>query len=351
MHCDLRPRETFRYTTNARPPAQTRGAGGAGAPSRMSLNARHRAHTRERMSRERSPADHDTLSCRLSQILLRLNQGECLRPTQLAQEFGVSLRTIQRDLGHRLATLPLQRSDSGYRLDPRQLGQLNWRDLERFADRSGIGHLYPRLEPRFLNELLDGRLDAALHVHGAQGEDLQPHQRDFAQLGQAIQRQQRISFHYAKDDGSKLVDGAAPYQLIHHNGIWYLAAVDGDRLKAYSLTKISRLLVSPETFERQPPIEQQLREEDGIWLNRQKTDVLLHIATPAAGYFRRRKLIAGQRIDRELPDGGLIVACRVAHPNQVLPLVRYWLPNARILSPGHLQAELEQSLRQYLETR
>ena len=55
------------------------------------------------MSRERSPADHDTLSCRLSQILLRLNQGECLRPTQLAQEFGVSLRTIQRDLGHRLA--------------------------------------------------------------------------------------------------------------------------------------------------------------------------------------------------------------------------------------------------------
>ena len=47
------------------------------------------------MSRERSPADHDTLSCRLSQILLRLNQGECLRPTQLAQDFGVGHLTGQ----------------------------------------------------------------------------------------------------------------------------------------------------------------------------------------------------------------------------------------------------------------
>lgn len=302
------------------------------------------------MPHDEKPVDHDKLSSRLSQILLRLNQGECLRPHELAQEFGVSLRTIQRDLGHRFASLPLERNDDGYRLDTRQLGQLNFRDLERFADRSGIGSLYPRLEPRFLHDLLSGRLDTTLHVQGPDGEDLRPRQREFAQLEQAIQRRQHISFHYAKDDGTKLVQ-AAPYQLIHHNGIWYLAALDGERLKAYSFTKISRLLVSEQTFERQPQFEQQLREEDSIWLNRQKTDVVLQIAKPAAGYFRRRKLIAGQKIEQELADGSLIVSARVAHANQILPLVRYWLPNARILSPASLQAELEQSLRDYLEQR
>ncbi len=41
---------------------------------------------------------HDTLSLRLANILLKLNNGEKLNPSQLAQEYKVSLRTIQRDL-------------------------------------------------------------------------------------------------------------------------------------------------------------------------------------------------------------------------------------------------------------
>ncbi|WP_120951899.1 DeoR family transcriptional regulator [Helicobacter sp. L8] len=42
--------------------------------------------------------DHDKLATRLSQILLKINQGEVLHVRSLAQEFGVSVRTIQRDL-------------------------------------------------------------------------------------------------------------------------------------------------------------------------------------------------------------------------------------------------------------
>jgi len=44
---------------------------------------------------------HDTLVYRLSQVLQKLNQGESLDPQQLADEFGVNLRTIQRDLNVR----------------------------------------------------------------------------------------------------------------------------------------------------------------------------------------------------------------------------------------------------------
>lgn len=40
---------------------------------------------------------HMTPSYRLAQILVKLNQGEKLDPTDLAKEFGVNLRTIQRD--------------------------------------------------------------------------------------------------------------------------------------------------------------------------------------------------------------------------------------------------------------
>ena len=55
--------------------------------------------------------NHDTLVYRLAQMLMKLNQGEKLSPQALADEFGVNLRTIQRDLNVRFAYLPLEKKD------------------------------------------------------------------------------------------------------------------------------------------------------------------------------------------------------------------------------------------------
>lgn len=41
--------------------------------------------------------DHDKIASRLAIILTKLNAGERLSPTALAEEFNVTLRTIQRD--------------------------------------------------------------------------------------------------------------------------------------------------------------------------------------------------------------------------------------------------------------
>ena len=69
-----------------------------------------------------------------------------------------------------------------------------------------------------------------------------------------------------------------------------------------------------------------------------------------AGYFKRRKLIANQIIEKELEDGGLIISAKVGHTNQVVPIVRYWIPHVRIISPEGLQAEMEAELSAYLRT-
>jgi hypothetical protein len=74
---------------------------------------------------------------------------------------------------------------------------------------------------------------------------------------------------------------------------------------------------------------------------------VLKIASEVAGYFRRRRLIANQVIGKELDDGSLLVSARVGHPNQVLPIVRYWIPHIRIISPEGLQADMERGLAAY----
>lgn len=76
--------------------------------------------------------------------------------------------------------------------------------------------------------------------------------------------------------------------------------------------------------------------------------MVLKVAQSAAHYFERRKLVAGQKIDKHLEDGSLIISCRVAHPAQIVPTVRYWLPHVRIISPDSWQTELEEEMRAYL---
>lgn len=65
-----------------------------------------------------------------------------------------------------------------------------------------------------------------------------------------------------------------------------------------------------------------------------------------ASYFKRRRLIANQAIEKELEDGGLIVSAKVGHLNQILPIVRYWIPHIRIISPETL---MEGELAEYLK--
>jgi predicted DNA-binding transcriptional regulator YafY len=297
-----------------------------------------------------SAGNHDTLVYRLAQMLVKLNQGEKLEPQALADEFGVNLRTIQRDLNERFAYLPLIKTYGRYQLDPAILGKLSTRDIERFASLAGIRGLFPSFSDDFLRDIFDTRLQSALLIKGHCYEDLAGKEALFRQLEQTIVARQRIAFDYAKREGSQLYAEIEPYKLINHKGIWYLVAKDGGKLKTFAFTRIGplRLNTPPSHFDPDPSVEKTLSEEDGIWLGEEKKEIVLKIAKEVASYFKRRKLIANQIIEKELEDGGLIVSAKVGHPNQVLPIVRYWIPHIRIISPEGLQGEIERELSEYL---
>ena len=297
--------------------------------------------------------EHDNLAFRLTAILGKLNQGERLNPQVLAQEFGVSERTVQRDINVRLAFLPMQKIAGHYSLEPRYLGRLTLKDLERFACLAGVQDMFPALSTDFLKDLLDSRMDSAWLVKGHQYEDHSGNEPLFKALEQAVLAHQSIGFEYTKTLGGqaqapKLYEPVQPYKLVNHGGIWYLAATHDGRLKAFAVGKITRLLEHGQPFEPDAAVLQNLQDEDSIWLNTDKSEVVIKVAKEAAGYFQRRKLIGAQTIEKQLEDGGLIVSGKVAHPNQILPIVRYWLPHVRIISPEGLQQDMENELRAYV---
>lgn len=293
--------------------------------------------------------NHDTLVYRLAQMLVKLNQGEKLDPVTLADEFGVNLRTIQRDLNERFAYLPLQKTDGRYHLDATFLGKLSTKDIERFASLAGVRGLFPSLSDEFLRDIFDSRVQEALLIKGHHYENLAGKEQAFRVLEKAIVARQNVAFDYLKPEGSKSYVSVSPYKLLNLKGIWYLAALDGDKLKTFSFTKIEKLKLLDATFAWSKEIDAKLAMEDGIWFTESQHEVVLKVSADVAGYFKRRKLIANQVIEKELADGGLLISAKVGHPNQVLPIIRYWMPHIRIISPDSWQQDLEQGIREYLQ--
>lgn len=290
------------------------------------------------------------LARRLSQILFQLGKTGSVDPAGLAAELGVSLRTIQRDLNERFDFLGLERRDGRYHVAPGRLAPLSETDLDRFACLAGVRDLFPDLGAEALLQRLRDTGQSAVVVHDHHVEDLGDRGEVFGLLEFAILNRCRVNFRYQKDEGSKDYT-VEPYKLVHHVGVWYLAAQHGGQLKSFALRKIGErpFLQADEHFQPDPALIAQLEVEDSIWLKPQKVTVRLRVARPAAGYFLRRPLVPGQVIQEECADGSLRVLCRVASEHQILPTVRYWMPHVQVESPPEYQALLRQQVQAFLD--
>jgi predicted DNA-binding transcriptional regulator YafY len=316
-------------------------------PDSSTLSAQLRA-----ANKEPSHTGHVQLAERLAVLMQRLANGENLKVDEdLAREFGVNTRTLQRDFSSRLAFLPLEKTEQGHSLDPRYLGSLSPKDIRDFAALAGVSGLFPALDDAFIRDLFDRRLADTLSIHGPAYEDLQQRKAEFRKLQEAIGGRRHLRFAYQNAEGKRKEVEAQPYRLANVCGIWYLFAVDlaDEKPKSYAFARISHLVRLEKTFTQDQEIAELLAREDSQWLKQEKTEAVLKVSAPVALYFRRRPLIAQQKIVKELEDGGLIVSGKFAHPKQILPIVRYWIPHVRIVSPEGWQKELEAELQGYLD--
>ena len=295
-----------------------------------------------------STSSPDTIAYRLSAILQRLNAGETLVIKRLADEFGVTERTVRRDLNERFNFLGLEKKNNRYSLPRYKLGTYSQQDVQRIASLAGLQGMSPGLSGEFLGDLLDDSLRGSLLVHGIKAEDIRSKEQDITRLRAAIQDRCVVEFEYSKPDETRKMLRVNPYKLALNEGTWYLQATDQGKVKSYAVSRIDRLLVSTEKFTLDAEIVAYLKKEDTVWLSQDKTEVVIKVLPPAASYFQRRQLIGSQKIEMAFKDGEILVSGLIAHPNQILPIVRYWIPYVRVVRPDGLQAELDAQLKAYV---
>jgi predicted DNA-binding transcriptional regulator YafY len=285
--------------------------------------------------------EHDTLATRLSQILRMFNDGRRFSVEELAEEFCVSERTIQRDL-NRLSYLPIEKNDGYYSLATYCLGQLSFNDIKQFATFSGIRELYPALSDALIVDTLNERTNRTIEVYGHKYENLSDRVDDFNYIGSAIVTYKKIQFLYK--DKVRVVD---PYKLNNMNGIWYFVGVEDGTLKNFSFSSISNLVVIEEKFTEDEEIVKNIEEHRGTWFTQNHIEVILEVDASVSNYFLRRDLLPNQTTLEETEEG-LILSTQVAYDEEILKVVRYWIPHIKITSPLYLQEKLEKSLKNYL---
>lgn len=286
--------------------------------------------------------EHDKTAFRLSSILIKLNEGEHPSIDELAEEYNVHKRTIQRDINERLSYLPIQKENGRISLDPIYLGKLSTDEIRSFAALSGVKSLFPTLDNIFLRRIFDDTLRSAYLVKGHHYENLSGKEDVFKRIEEAIIDHKKMTFWYKSTQ--RIVE---PYRLINQKGIWYLAAVE-DKLKSFSIAKMFEPLITGEVFIPDHTIIESIEQSDTQWIGTETKEVVFQIESQVAAYFRRRNLIPDQKVDKELDDGGMIISGRFTNDIEALNIVGYWLPYIRILSPRSLHDSFCIRLKRYL---
>lgn len=285
----------------------------------------------------------DLLAKRLAFILTKLNNGERFTLKELALEFGTTTKTISRDLKERFIYIPIKKDGKYYSLEEYALGKLNLEDIKNFATISGIKSLYPTLTNQFLTEILENKINRVFLIKNSGFEVIENKKEDFEKLSRAIAKHQLVEFIYKNVE--KIVE---PYKLINSNGVWYLCANDNEKLKTYSLTKMKNLKIKNDKFNLNIEFLNQIEKDEINWFSNESKEVHLKIDNNAKEYFLRKKVLSNMKILEETSEY-FIVSTKIAFDDEIINLVKYWIPYIEIISPNDLAKKLNDILNSYIK--
>src|SRR5690606_17909290 len=103
------------------------------------------------------------------------------------------------------------------------------------------------------------------------------------------------------------------------------------------------------TFKKEYEAEDFLKKFQTLFSNYKKEpfEVVLKIDESVKRFFINKKFLSSQTILENKDD--LIVSFKVTNSMEILPLVKKWLPNIKIVSPKEIKEQFEEELREYLK--
>jgi predicted DNA-binding transcriptional regulator YafY len=304
---------------------------------------------------------------RLVSLLLLLQSRGGQTAAELARELEVSIRTIHRDVDALSASgVPIYaergphggvRLVDGYRtrltgMTADEAEALFLSGLPGPAAELGLGTVVAAARLKVLASLpieLRARasrlverfhLDAAAWYHA---DEPVPH---LGELSEAVWEARRVEIGY--DRGDKTVDRILePLGLVLKAGVWYLIAGAEGQPRTYRVSRVSRVRVLDEPFERPGAFDlAAFWTESSAAYERDtpRTEVVLRIARERLdrlrGVIGERPFDTIERLDADDPDGWLRIRLQLDWPNEVASQILAVGPDCELLEPVELRERM-----------
>ncbi len=299
--------------------------------------------------------NYDETLTRLNTILARLNNGESLSVKELAKEFNVSVRTIQRDFNEKLVGLyPIYQDkrkwkmQDGYKIEKASSVEdtIVLDILEKLTD--GLGSHFSAKAKALLGKIKNetfNPLYAKLNM-----EDINTHVKEIALLEQAIKFQKHIQCTYQAVSSYRVK--LKPLKIANFEGFWYLIALDAknDKLKKYHLKSLSAIKNLETTFTKSQEIDKLLDNTTNIWFdpNKEPFEVVLFLDKAAAKILKRKPISNSQKVIHTYKDGSCDISLKITHDREILSIIQYWMPHIKVISPLSLQEKIRENIKNFM---
>ena len=304
---------------------------------------------------------------RLLYILNKLDRKEKVRVKDLAEELGVSERTIYRYINSLIdAGFPIyyDREKGTYAFEKGfSLSRALLKTEETLILALSRNFLEPAVGSKATTILKQIEQKIALasknftpfeEVFGIQGFYFSPYLFDLLKdLSTAIKEHQIVEIEYEYEPGeAPEYREIEPYFVFYTGDFWYVQAwcrkKEGER--TFALDKIRSWRLTDRYFLPKNEVTSvgKIQETFGPYIDAEKEEVVVHFSPEVRQYFLRRKWVKDQEC-KELQGGWLEVKFKVRGVHVFKHWLYRWLPYFKVISPEWLKEEIQEELKEALK--
>ncbi len=171
----------------------------------------------------------------------------------------------------------------------------------------------------------------------------------------AIKGRRYVDIKY-KSDKEYDLKRLKPIKIIISEGNFYLATVSSDisvnnGFKLLRIKFIENVKILSQTYNRDVQINMFLENFQSLFTNyeKEKYEVIIEVDKSVKRFFENKKFLSSQKIIKNTDDG-MTISFSITNDMEILPLVKKWIPNLKIISPEKTRQRLKKELSIYLDT-
>ena len=298
--------------------------------------------------------DYDRTLSRLIGILTKLSNNEMPTAKELAKEYNVSVRTIQKDIKEKLYYYPIVKNkqhqlmfEYGYSLKRTNLSDEEMVFLElalsQFEDVDDIDKIKDSIYKKIINK----KFYSPYFIKQDDIEDIDIDSPLISQLERLIEDKEIVTVTFTNTQVTLEL-----YKIAAFDGFWYLLAKDTDanKVKVYKLSQIKHIepTATYHTTTQEYVSKILGKVHSAFFEDGNSFEVEVKVYKEVAIYFKSKEFLESQKILQEYEDGSLHVSFTVTHDEDIDNIIKSWLPHIEVIKPLRYKKKLLEELKDYI---